>query len=86
MPISAYIIRYSPGDCAAVVRRLHAEPGVEVGEPTDSGVPVAVDTSTARAAEEAGDRLLRLEGVKAATLVYHNFEDIMDPEAIGEGV
>ena len=75
MPISAYVIRYLPADQAAVQERLRALPGVELGEPTGTGVPVVADTPTTRAAEDMGGHLRQIPGVQSALLVYHNFED-----------
>lgn len=76
MPISSYVIRCAPDDRAAVQHQLRALPGVEIGEATDFGFPVAADTATNRAAQDLGDKLQQLPGVKSAVLVYHNFEDL----------
>ena len=78
MPVSAYVIRCAPDDGPAVLTRLRAIPGVEVGETNDTGIPVATDTPTTRAAAELGEQLQQLPGVKSAVLVYHNFEDVAE--------
>jgi nitrate reductase NapAB chaperone NapD len=44
----------------------------------DTGIPVATEAETSKAAEEIGNQLQNLEGVKSAVLVYHNFEDVAD--------
>jgi len=76
MPVSSYVIRCSAANQAAVWRELAAIPGVEIGEPTELGFPVAAATDSERAAQELGDHLQQLPGVQAAVLVYHNFEDV----------
>ena len=58
--------------------KLSQIPGVEIGEPTDTGIPVAAEAETTKAAEEIGDQLQNIRGVKSAVLVYHNFEDVED--------
>lgn len=78
MPVSAYVIRYAPEDQPRVSAELASLAGVEVGEPTPTGIPVAADTPDNRAAADLGERLRQLPGVKAAVLVYHNFEDVAD--------
>ena len=79
MPVSSYIIRCTTGDQPLVLEQLKKIPGVVIGHPTDRGIPVATDAPTTRAASELGERLQNLTGVKAAVLVYHNFEDVADP-------
>jgi nitrate reductase NapAB chaperone NapD len=78
MPVSAYVIRCPPEDQSGVLDQLRAIPGVDVGETNDTGIAVATDTPTTRAAAELGERLQQLPGVKSAVLVYHNFEDAAD--------
>lgn len=80
MPISSYVLRCAPQDQAAVHRRLAAFDGVTVGEATELGLPLVADTPSTRAAEDLGERLQQLPGVKSAVLVYHNFEDVADEE------
>ena len=79
MPVSSYIIRCPAGDQPGVLAQLKAIPGVAIGDPTDTGIPVATEAPTTKAAAELGERLRNLTGVKAAVLVYHNFEDVADP-------
>ncbi|MBI5693387.1 MAG: chaperone NapD [Verrucomicrobia bacterium] len=55
--------------------------GSAVGEAADGGLPVVADTASTRAAEELGERLQQVPGVKSAVLVYHNFEDVADEVA-----
>jgi nitrate reductase NapAB chaperone NapD len=78
MPISAYVIRCAPADQAGVLRELRALTGTRIGEATELGIPIATDTPSGRAAEEMGERLQQIPGVKSAVLVYHNFEDAAD--------
>lgn len=78
MPISSYVIRCAPADQPAVRQLLHTLPGVEAGDATELGIPVVADTATSRAAQDLGDQLQQLPGVKSAVLVYHNFEDVTD--------
>ena len=80
MPISSYVIRCLPADQPAVQAQLRALPGVEIGEPTETGIPVATDAATTQAAAELGEQLEKIPGVKSAVLVYHNFEDMADAE------
>lgn len=81
MPISSYVIRCSVEDQPSVFNRLKKIPGIEIGEATAMGIPVATEAPTTRAAAELGEKLQNLTGVKAATLVYHNFEDVADSVA-----
>jgi len=76
MPVSSYVIRCAPEDQPAVREQLGQIPGVEIGEAMDTGIPVAAEAETSKAAEEIGNQLQNLEGVKSAVLVYHNFEDV----------
>jgi len=78
MPVSSYVIRCSPEDQPAVCARLSRIPGVEIGEATDTGIPVAAEAETTNAAKEIGNQLQSIKGVKSAVLVYHNFEDVAD--------
>lgn len=78
MPVSSYVLLCRPADQAAVRRHVAGLVGladVKIGEGSELGLPVAVSTDSVRAAEEAGDRLRLVPGVRSATLVYHNFED-----------
>lgn len=79
MPVSSYVIRCTTKDQPEVIGQLKSFPGLEIGEPTDMGIPVATEAPTTRAAAELGEKLQNLTGVKAAVLVYHNFEDVADP-------
>jgi nitrate reductase NapAB chaperone NapD len=76
MPVSSYVLRCAPEDQSSVRQQLNRLPGVEIGEGTDRGIPVAVGADTTMAAEAIGGQLQNLQGVKAAVLVYHNFEDL----------
>ena len=78
MPVSSYVLRCAPQDQPAVREQLRRIPGLEIGEATDAGIPVAAEADTTKAAEAIGDRLQKLNGVKSAVLVYHNFEDVVD--------
>lgn len=78
MPVSSYVIRCAPRDQRAVLQELGRIPGLLIGEATDAGVPVAAEADTTRAAQEIGNRLQELPGVRSALLVYHNFEDVVD--------
>ncbi len=78
MPISAYVIRCTAEDQPRVRAGLATLPGVQVGDPTPTGFPVAAESSDNRSAADLGERLQDLPGVKAAVLVYHNFEDVAE--------
>lgn len=78
MPVSSYVLRCAPEDQPAVRKQLNRLPGIEVGQATDAGIPVAAVTDTSRAAEAMGEQLQNLRGVRSAILVYHNFEDVVD--------
>ena len=79
MPVSSYVIRCTTEDQPGVLTQLKEIPGIEIGEPMDTGIPVATEAPTTKAASELGEQLQNLTGVKAAVLVYHNFEDVADP-------
>jgi nitrate reductase NapAB chaperone NapD len=79
MPVSSYVIRCTPEDQSRVLSQLKEISGIEIGEPMDTGIPVATEAPTTRAASELGEHLQSLTGVKAAVLVYHNFEDVAEP-------
>jgi nitrate reductase NapAB chaperone NapD len=76
MPVSGYVIRCAPEDQCGVREQLKRIPGIEIGEATDTGIPVATEAETSKAAETIGEQLQNLKGVKSAVLVYHNFEDV----------
>ena len=46
MPISSYVIRCAPQDQPAVREQLSRIPGLEVGEATDTGIPVVAEADT----------------------------------------
>lgn len=81
MPVSSYVIRCSSEDQPSVREQLRRIPGIEIGEATDMGIPVATEAESSKAAQAIGDQLQSLEGVKSAVLVYHNFEDVADEAA-----
>lgn len=81
MTFSSYVIRCSPEDQPVVREQLSRIPGIEIGEATDMGIPVATEAETSKAAEAIGDQLQNLKGVKSAVLVYHNFEDVAGQDA-----
>jgi nitrate reductase NapAB chaperone NapD len=78
MPVSAYVIRCTPEDRPEVLNQLRGIDGVQIGTPTDTGIPIATEADTTQAASDLGARLEQLRGVKSAVLVYHNFEDMAD--------
>ena len=78
MPISSYVIRCSVEDQPKVLGQLNKIPGIEIGDATPTGFPVATEAPTTKAAAELGEKLQNLTGAKAAVLVYHNFEDVAD--------
>ena len=59
-----------------VVSQLQEIEGALIGVPDEMGIPVATESDTTREAAETGDTLRNLNGVEAAILVYHNFEDM----------
>jgi nitrate reductase NapAB chaperone NapD len=71
-------MRCSVEDQPKVLGQLKQIPGIEIGDATAMGIPVATEASTTKAAAELGEKLQNLTGVKAAILVYHNFEDVAD--------
>ena len=81
MPVSGYVIRCEPADQPAVLAQLESVSGAVIGVPAASGIPIAVETGNNRDATEMGEQLCNLAGVRAAVLVYHNFEDLPDATA-----
>ena len=80
MPVSAYVIRCEAAGQPALLARLRALPGLEIGTPTEQGIPVAAEAATTREAAALGDHLQAIPGVRSAILVYHHFEDVADDE------
>lgn len=75
MPISSYAVRCRETEREAVATRLRGLEHITVGPATSSGIPVVVESSSTREAEESARRLEAVPGVESAVLVYHNFED-----------
>lgn len=78
MPVSAYVIRCASADQTEVLRQLREIAGIQIGEPTGGGIPIATESETTREASELGERLQTLRGIQSAVLVYHNFEDLAE--------
>lgn len=78
MPVSSYVIRCATQDQPRVREQLDRIPGVVMGDATETGIPVAAEADSTKAAEAMGEQLQALDGVQSAVLVYHNFEDVLD--------
>lgn len=75
MPVSSYVIRCLPVDQDRVVQQLESMKGVAVGVRSVDGIAVAVESETRRSAEDMGQQLGSLRGVRDAVLVYYNMEE-----------
>lgn len=85
MNISGVIVHSRPEKVAAVQQQLNALPGVEihaVGE--DGRMVVTVEEASDRRMADTVNGLQDLEGVIAASMVYHHFEDLEDDNELNQ--
>lgn len=85
MNISGVIVHSRPEKMEAVQQQLNALPGVEihaVGE--DGRMVVTVEEASDRRMADTVNGLQDLEGVIAASMVYHHFEDLEDDNELNQ--
>lgn len=75
MPISGLILTTRPGSEACVLDALRAVPGVTLGEPMGSRVPLVAEAPTLRAARDLTETLMRMDGVAFVDVVSVDFQD-----------
>ncbi len=79
MNISGVIVHSKPENLGGVQQRLTALPGVEVHAVGDDGrMVVTVEESSDSKMADTVNGLQDLDGVIAAAMVYHHFEDLED--------
>lgn len=82
MNICGVLVHANPAKVSAVVTALHGMGGVEVHQTGDGGrVVVTVEDCLDSTALDTMAAIHRLDGVVAASLVYHHFE----PETAAAG-
>lgn len=75
MNICGVLVRANPVKLDAVVLALGGLPGVEIHETADGGrLVVTVEDTAVSTAFDTMTSIHRLEGIVAASLVYHHFE------------
>jgi nitrate reductase NapD len=75
MNICGLLVHANPTKAAAVADRIAALAGAEVHQRATGGrLVVTVEDSDAATAFDTMTEIHRIDGVVAATLVYHNFE------------
>ncbi len=79
MNISGVIVHSRPEKAASVQQLLTEIPGVEIHAVGDDGrMVVTVEEASDRRMADTVSGLQNLEGVIAASMVYHHFEDLED--------
>jgi nitrate reductase NapAB chaperone NapD len=81
MPISGYIVIPKKGAADSLIEELNQREDVEVGIRNEKGFAMVAATTDDREAKAFGKDIEQLETVESATLVYHNFEDIVTQAA-----
>ena len=85
MNISGVVVHSKPENVANVQRQLTALPGVEVHAVGDDGrMVVTVEEGSDRKMADTVSGLQNLEGVIAASMVYHHFEDLEDENELNQ--
>ena len=85
MNISGVIVHSRPEKAAAVRDHLATLPGVEVhalGE--DGRIVITVEAANDRLMADTVNGLQDLEGVIAASMVYHHFENLEDENELND--
>ena len=85
MNISGVVVHSKPENVAGVQQQLTALPGVEVHAVGDDGrMVVTVEEASDRKMADTVNGLQHLEGVIAASMVYHHFEDLEDENELNQ--
>ncbi len=85
MNISGVIVHSRPEKVPAVQQQLEGIPGVEIHAVGDDGrMVVTVEESSDRRMAETVNGLQDLDGVIAASMVYHHFEDLEDDNELNK--
>ena len=82
MNISGVVVHSRPEKVTTVEQQLNALPGVEIHAIGDDGrMVVTVEEGSDRQMADTVNGLQHLEGVIAASMVYHHFEELEDEDA-----
>ena len=85
MNISGVVVHSKPENVAAVQQRLTSIPGVEIHAVGDDGrMVVTVEEASDRKMADTVNGLQTMEGVIAASMVYHHFEDPEDDNELNQ--
>ena len=85
MNISGVVVHSKPEKVPAVQQQLTALPGVEIHAVGDDGrMVVTVEESSDRKMADTVSGLEHLEGVIAASMVYHHFEELEDDNELNQ--
>jgi periplasmic nitrate reductase NapD len=77
--ISSLVVHSRPSQAAAVAARLREMPGVEVRGGVEAGkLVVTLETTNESEVVERLNAIQVLDGVLAATLVFHHFEPLQE--------
>lgn len=85
MNISGVIVHSRPEKTAVVKQQLSALPGVEIHAISEDGrMVVTVEEASDSQMADTVNRLQDLEGVIAASMVYHHFEELEDENELNQ--
>ena len=85
MNISGVVVHSKPENANAVQQQLAEMPGVEVHAVGDDGrMVVTVEDASDRQMADTVTGLQTMEGVIAASMVYHHFEDLEDQDELNQ--
>ena len=76
MPVSRYVLRCRREDQTDILASLKTLGEFQIGERSEDGMAIAVDTKDNAESEAVGHALSELRGVRGAILVYHSMEDL----------
>ena len=77
--ISSLVVHSRPSQAAAVAARLREIPGVEIRGGVEAGkLVVTLETASESEVVERLNAMQLLDGVLAATLVFHHFEPLQE--------
>ena len=79
--ISSLVVHSRPDRVSAIIERIRAIEGVEIHGGQETGkLIVTLETETEDQVVERINAIQLLEGVLAATLVFHHFEPVQERE------
>lgn len=85
MNISGVIVHSRPEKLNSVRERLVSIPGVEIHAVDDNGrMVVTVEETSDRRMADTVNSLQELEGVIAASMIYHHSEDLEDESELNQ--